>query len=495
MSSPSPNRKYESSVVNKPALRFMEKKPDSVDIQSIKNKAKSCLKNNGKATDIEISRIYTGSEGHRYFYMYFRTKNDKDRDSIFDDFNKEFQQLMQNTLSIYYNGNTLKEIFKKKQEDEAPPPQASTVRFNTKTNVLKVGRKKQPKETVIAHSKQSTTKNVEDNHTIKSGKTIRIDINMKDINDFLLYLRNREPNRHNRQRYLESLKSLYYNGWNDYRHSTFIDDNKYKVNPRDIEIFVNGIKSDDFRVSVKEYTEALELYLTYRWEKEYERSNNSEKSESVPPIVKERKGDEEIEAKTSEEEKKIFTTINHLESWKSEETEKQSADGVNPSVKYVGGVQRKRRTRILRSASISEEETKLNITLNLDETKEEIQEPETPATPSNDKVMDIVESPVEYPVDIEPSSEEMTVKPTDTIPDSEECVDKPSDTIVITEEKENIPTDNKPIENKRAIVKSNNSSLLLILTKGIYNYIKIMSKDMLNTILALIKRLHLYILL
>ena len=117
-------------------------------------------------------------------------------------------------------------------------------------------------------------------------KSLRIDINMEDIDEFFDYLEKREPNRQQRKRYVKQLEDLYQNGWNQYKHNTFIDDNKYKVNAKDVEVFVNGMKSRDFNVTVKEYEDTIELYLSYRWAKKYKPTQRNDKEEAIPPRYK-----------------------------------------------------------------------------------------------------------------------------------------------------------------------------------------------------------------
>lgn len=204
------------------------------------------------------------------------------------------------------------------------------------------------------------------------GKKIRIDINMDDIDEFLDYLESRVPERHIRKRYVENIKNLHSNGWNKYRHSTFIDDNKYKVSSKDIEVFVNGMKSRDFNVSVKDYEDALELYLSYRWAKDYSRPMYDDKDEAIPPLVKERKKKEkESPSQETQEGKKIFVNISHLESWESSKKESTSEPKEGQGVVYIGDPTGQRRSVTLQKASISESDHSVDIKIEMTNQQDE----------------------------------------------------------------------------------------------------------------------------
>ncbi|GEM_PF-5942630 len=203
-------------------------------------------------------------------------------------------------------------------------------------------------------------------------KKIRIDIVMDDIDDFLDYLERRIPERQRRKRYYETIKMLYESGWNEHKHSTFIDGNKYKVNTKDIEIFVNGMKNRDFSVSVKEYEESIELYLSYLNSKKYISLGLQEKKEdSIPPVVKVRERVTMPHRQNPQEGKRIFATIQHLESWKSERTSKNDVSTLQPTTKYFGESVGERKSKSLKSASITNEKESVNITFNLNK-KEQV---------------------------------------------------------------------------------------------------------------------------
>lgn len=203
------------------------------------------------------------------------------------------------------------------------------------------------------------------------AKKIRIDIEMDDISEFLEFLENRVPERHRRKRYIESIVDLYAKGWNEYKHSTFIDDHKYWLNPEEIEIFLNGMKSKDFKVSVKEYEESMELYLSYRFAKHYSLSTSTEeKDEAIPPILKNRKNENFQSLNDSQKEngKHIFATIQHLESWTREKNAKHDEKPLVPTTQYIGESVGERKSNSLRNATVSEDKDAINITFNFNNT-------------------------------------------------------------------------------------------------------------------------------
>ena len=203
------------------------------------------------------------------------------------------------------------------------------------------------------------------------GKKIIIDINMDDIDEFFDYLESRVPERHIRNRYVENIKILHANGWNQYRHSTFIDDNKYKVNGKEIEVFVNGMKSRDFNIKVKEYEDALELYLSYRWAKEYSKPLMEDKEDAMPPKYKERPKKKEIKENEDVDGKKIFVNIEHLDSWKSgrnnEDSDNQETLSSSKGVVYLGEPEGQRKSVSIQNASIMEKEEVIEVSINMDE--------------------------------------------------------------------------------------------------------------------------------
>ena len=203
------------------------------------------------------------------------------------------------------------------------------------------------------------------------GKKMRIDINMDDIDEFFDYLENRVPERQTRNRYVENIKSLHANGWNQYRHSTFIDDNKYKVNSKEIEVFVNGMKSRDFNVSVKEYEDALELYLSYRWTKDYSKPIMQDKDDAIPPQIKKRPKKQKKIEKEEVDGKKIFVNIEHLDSWKSSKNNEDSVDpetlNTSKGVVYLGEPEGQRKSASIQNASITEKEEVVEVSINLNE--------------------------------------------------------------------------------------------------------------------------------
>lgn len=239
----------------------------------------------------------------------------------------------------------------------------------------------------------------EDTHV---AKKIRIDIIMDDIDDFLAFLEKREINRQRRKRYVEVIKDLYKNGWNEYKHNTFIDDNTYKVSAREIEVFVNGLKTRDFNVTLKDYEDTLGLYLTYRYEKKYEKPRLVDKSEAVPPVIIERNFSKEdsIEGHVQPDEKKIFVNIAHMDEYKST-NEDHDGNPNKPSFIYLGEPKGKRKNKTMQVTTIKESEEIVNISINFDGTlienkdQEEEKKAEQVEEPAEEHKEDLTEKQVE----------------------------------------------------------------------------------------------------
>lgn len=289
------------------------------------HRACACIKNSTEEKCIKTSKIFIGSYGHRYFYIYLYISKD-DIQKVLDTIVDTFQDSMNNkTIVISYKHNA------KIQELKAPQ-----ITF--------------------------------DNTNEEKGKSIRVDITMDDIEEFWDYLESREPKRQNREKYKKAITYLFVNGWNDYMHSTFIDNKKYKVNPKDIEIFVNGIKTNDFNIKMKEYRESLELYLSYRWAKKYEKPHITNMKDSpIPPVIKKREQKEKPKEQGGNTEgKKLFATISHLESWESQKTENTEKESIHETIYYNGGEKGSRKSKALKSSSITEDENSVRISINMD---------------------------------------------------------------------------------------------------------------------------------
>lgn len=196
-------------------------------------------------------------------------------------------------------------------------------------------------------------------------KKIRIDIVMDDLEDFLDFLERRDINRQSRKRYVEVFKDLYKNGWNEYKHSTFIDNNRYVVDTKEIEVFVNGLKTRDFNVTLKEYEESLGLYLTYRWEKDYQRPKQEIKEEAVKPIVKVREKSEkkQTDNPANSDGKKIFVNIAHMDEYKSSKSKSEKILD-DASVIYVGEPEKEHKNKTMQVSSILEDDEKVTVSIN-----------------------------------------------------------------------------------------------------------------------------------
>ena len=319
------NKKRVSTRNEAPALRFIENSPQSVDINSFIYRARVCMKNSIGDNCIKTSKIYTGSHGHRYFYIYLYIPKD-DIQKVLDTIVDTFQDSINNkTIVISYI-------------------------HNAQMKELKV-----PQKTI-------------NNSNEENGKSIRVDITMDDIEEFWDYLESREPKRQNRERYKKAITNLFVNGWNDYMHSTFIDNKKYKVNPKDVEVFVNGIKTNALNIKMKEYRESLELYLSYKWAKKYEKPHIINMKDSpIPPVIKKREQKEKPkEQEGNTDGKKIFATISHLESWESQKTENTEKESAHETICYNGGEKGSRKSKSLKASSITEDDNSVRISMNMD---------------------------------------------------------------------------------------------------------------------------------
>ncbi len=207
-----------------------------------------------------------------------------------------------------------------------------------------------------------------DNEELSPDKKIRIDIMMDDIDEFLDFLEKREPNRQIRKRYIDVIKVLYKNGWNECKHNTFIDNNTYKVNTNDIEIFINGLKTRDFNIKLKDYEESLGLYLSYRWEKQYEKPKPTEKEDAVSPIIVVKKKPDGVDSDKKEvkDGKKIYVNIAHMDEYKSSKSESR-IEKIQPSVLYVGDPDGEHKSKTMQVSSISEDEESVTVNINFND--------------------------------------------------------------------------------------------------------------------------------
>ena len=387
-----------TKTANAPAVRFIENKAESLNIHDYQDSAEACINQICDLKKIRISQIYKGPYLHRYFYVYLYLEKDK-IEEVLNALAIKFQRSIENkSIIITYIHNAVTRVL------VAPPRPKEPSRSIDQLKVSRQEMADKKKKNLSVVDKEKKVKPV----VQSPGKKIRIDINIDDIDDFLDYLEKRVPERNRRERYVEKIKDLHSNGWNKYRHSTFIDDNKYKVSAKDIEVFVNGMKSRDFNVSVKEYKDALELYLSYRWAKEYSKPMNDDKEDAIPPLVKERKKKEtESPSQETQEGKKIFVNISHLESWESSKKESASEPKEGQGVVYIGDPTGKRRSVTLQNASITESDQSVDIKIemtNQQEDKEVVNE-ESPIT-------DVPILPVEEEIkEPEEQNQEESVKP------------------------------------------------------------------------------------
>ena len=340
---------YNTHTRDKMALRFTEAKPNMEDFSAkVKLIHKSIVGVYG-SNNIKLSRIFTNQFKCRYFYVYLNMPySDKDEiiNKIVDSLNGKISN-NEFKISLILNAQMEKVLLVAKK-DNKPSPSAPVIIVGKQQSKIK-----RPRIELKSTERESS-------------KPIRVDINMDDLDEFLAFLETREPNRQRRERYKEALKSLYDKGWNEYKHSTFINEKRYNVNPKDVKIFINGLLTNDFKVSIKEYQESLELYIMYRWEKRYKAPKyQTAKDAPIPPVTKERKNGQDPEPQQGDEKgKKIFAVINHLQAWRSQQNDNDDIDD-KASVNYEGGEVGSRKSITLQAASISEEDESVKISIDI----------------------------------------------------------------------------------------------------------------------------------
>ena len=434
---------FQKHIRSFPALRFSEIKPEGADFSRIMEKVVNLATNLYDMKAFAISKIYTSTDKKHYFYLYLRLpKNDVDK--VIGKVDKAFSSYRSIEI-VYYPKAQLEDLISIESVLNKPSKGVS----------FQVAPQKPTKKRRARFVPQNTDSG--------SKKSIRVDINMEDIEDFLAYLETREPNRQIRERYKEAIKSMYNNGWNQYIHSTFIDNKRYFVNPKDIRVFVNGIESNDFKISAKEYQESIELYLTYRRAKKYNSPRyNVPKDAPLTPVIKERTNQSKQEETENNEGKKIYANISHLQSWESLKNEKsRNEDADEATVYYEGGEAGSRKSATIQASSITEDESSVNISINLDTLSQTEPQGEDYIFPED------IEG--EVPVDYD---EKMVSISEDSDNDQEEG--EINQFVEVTDAIDNevvVPADNKTVSNNRVGKKESLLNYLLAPYKSLIHFI------------------------
>ena len=210
------------------------------------------------------------------------------------------------------------------------------------------------------------------------------------------------------------------------------------MNANDIEVFVNGMKSRDFNVTVKEYEDTIELYLSYRWTKKYSPTKKPEKEEAIPPKYKIRAKKEEPKKDIDTEGKKIFATINHYDSWKSNEEESKPPK-MEATTQYLGESSGQKKSASIKNAVITEDENTVNIKLEFNGNSPIPSDEEETKTEDSIEKQNIEEEeskPAEQE-NAEGSEKDKTDEPQET-PTEEVNTEEPSE-VADTKEEENKP--------------------------------------------------------
>jgi hypothetical protein len=235
----------------------------------------------------------------------------------------------------------------------------------------------EPVESVTDHVPATIRK--ADHEEKKDRKYIRVDINIEDLDDFMEFLETREPNRQVRERYRDSLQTMYRNDWNQRPKTTFVDDKSYRVDPEQVEIFVNGIESGIFKVNVKQFQHSVELYLDYKSKKKYEpqRFKKKELPAAQRMMSKPKEHQEEM---MPDGDFKIFGTVVNLDgfySWmKNGKQYKPKADDYVEKVKHIQQLAKKHRNVFEKFAKVEDTESAVHILVDIPEisdgTKDEL---------------------------------------------------------------------------------------------------------------------------
>ena len=211
---------------------------------------------------------------------------------------------------------------------------------------------------------------LENNHPAK----LRIDLDLKDIDSLLEYLKSRTINSHQRERYQSPTPSSRRND-NSSNRSTFIAQNVL-LDKRNVEVYINGKPSRDIRCWVEEKSDAYILHLYYR-DAGASKTISIAKSMSQEPLRRIRYN-----------EKNGFIAVNGknvaitFEGYEGYRRERQKADSAtnkesSPSIIYEGKPVRQRRTALVKQSTVVEKDSQINVIISDDESFNAEQEKNT----------------------------------------------------------------------------------------------------------------------
>lgn len=196
---------------------------------------------------------------------------------------------------------------------------------------------------------------------LSSNTKLRIDLDLKDIDSLLEYLKSRPINEQQRKRYRDLKSSESGSIGNKSNRSTFVARDilfdKHKV-----EVFVNGQRTNDILCWVEEKTDAYILHLFYRSEEGNSKLISIAKSEAKEPIHRIRYSDKN--SSISINGKALAITFKGYDGYKRERSKiKSDVDGKEstPSVRYEGQPSRPRRTKIVKQTSVVKGDGQINV--------------------------------------------------------------------------------------------------------------------------------------
>lgn len=204
-------------------------------------------------------------------------------------------------------------------------------------------------------------------------KAIRVDLNIANLDDFMEYLKTREPIRKKRERYQAKLKDISGFQPDNNRRNSFVSEDAYDVDTADIEVYINGRKSSDFDIHVRKYHHSVELYFDYKHKKKYNRIPLQFKAPSQRPATRKIQLGE-TSKEEEKEQKKIFGTVVNLDGFyrwmrNGKKTPEENTSD-KPSVQYIGRTGRKHRNVFEQYASVNETENSVDIKVEIPDIEE-----------------------------------------------------------------------------------------------------------------------------
>ena len=210
-----------------------------------------------------------------------------------------------------------------------------------------------------------TTRNRRQNLERIHAKAIRIDMEIKNMDDFLEYLQTREPRRQKRQRYQQSIKDISGLQTVADQRSTFISKESYPVDAEHVELYINGKPSSDFAIKTRKYQNSIELYLDYTKKKKYVPEKHLVRDESRRPVVKQVSKPVEETVSPQQGKRHIFGTMVNLDGFyqwlRNGRKFPESKENTKEAVKYLNKSDKTRRNVFERYSTVEETQDTVHI--------------------------------------------------------------------------------------------------------------------------------------